>query len=117
MFNCLKKFLKGDSLKGKIRDIKRDVEILVGHTCKEKYRVIWYGAYNIDPKHLVFWICVESDKIKLELKSNKKLMDDLRNLLVIYDYPKSARENVIIDFESQETVDRDSNGDWYGHFK
>ena len=34
-----------------------------------------------------------------------------------HDYPADAQNNVHIGFESQETVDRESDGNWYLHFK
>ncbi|MDC8026858.1 hypothetical protein NBY09_11905 [Elizabethkingia anophelis] len=34
-----------------------------------------------------------------------------------YKYPKNAIEYVSINFESQETVDRDYEGNWYYYYK
>ena len=76
-----------------------------------------YGAYKIDPKNLVFWICVQSDEEKLRLQSDLNLMKTLRQVLSQFDYPANAADKVHIDFESQETVDRESNGNWFIHFK
>lgn len=104
-------------LKKKIADIKRDIENLISANCDEKFWIDWYGAYDIDPKHLVFWICVLSDEMKLRLASNAELNSELHNLLIVHDYPHQSREFVTISFESQETVDRESGGSWYDHFK
>jgi len=104
-------------LKKKIDQIKSDIEDLVKPYCDEEFRVDWYGAYNINPKHLVFWICIKSDALKDRLKNNDILHRDLRSLLDKNDYPSEAREHVKMGFESQETVDRESNGNWYHHFK
>ena len=104
-------------MKRKIIDIKEGIKRIIQSICEEKFWIDWYGAYDIDPKNLVFWICVESDKTKLKLKSSLELIDKLRNLLVNHNYPEQARRFVHIDFESQETVDRESNGNWYQHFK
>lgn len=113
----LKLFYPKSSLKRKILDIKDDIEKIIPEYCDERFWINWYGAYEIDPKHLVFWICVKSDVMKLNLNSNSELMSTLRSLLVKHRYPEDARQSVSIDFESQETVDRESNGDWYVHFK
>ncbi len=113
----LKMLYSKGSLKRKIFDIKDDIEKTIKPLCKEKFRIEWYGAYDIGPKNLVFWICVESDKMKSSFESDVTLMKQLRDLLDKYDYPLEARPHVVIGYESQETVDRESNGNWYDHFK
>ena len=55
--------------------------------------------------------------MKLALKSNFELINWLGNLLVKHSYAEQARQSVFIDFELQETVDKESNGSWYQHFK
>lgn len=106
-----------DSVKRKILDIKDGIGQLVKPVCTEKVDVIWYGAYDINPKHLVFWICVQTDRMKTELASNDQLKKGLRDLLEIHQYPVEAQPFVHMGFESKETVDRDSGGNWYHHFK
>jgi hypothetical protein len=106
-----------DSIKQKILNIKTDIEKIMSDNCSEKYDVIWYGAYYIDPKHLVYWICIETDKVKKELEANTELNIQLRNLLEKHQYPAQSQKFVYIGFESQETVDRESKGNWYHHFK
>jgi hypothetical protein len=110
-------FQSKDSLKRKIKTIEENIKKTVSIFCNENFSVIQYGAYDINPKHLVFWICVDTDKIKKELESNIELNNQLRSLLVKYEYPKEAVDSVYIGFESQETVERESKGDWYLHFK
>lgn len=104
-------------MKGKIIRIEDDIKKLIKPHCKEKFWIERYGEYNINPKNLVFWICVQTDKMKEKLKSHSDLENALRLLLDRYDYPIQARKHVHIGFESQETVNRESNGDWYLHFK
>ncbi len=103
--------------KRKILDIVDDIKLIIRSLCEEKFWIDWYGAYNIDPKNLVIWICVESDKIKSKLESNPELVNKLRETIVKYNYPEQAIPFVHIGFESQETVDRESKGNWYLHFK
>lgn len=115
MINILKNLYSPNSLKRKIIDVVDDMKIII--QCKEKFWIDWYGAYEIDPKNLVIWICVETDEIKLRLQSNHELMNKLKGTLVKHNYPLNARPFVHIGFESQETVDKESNGSWYEHFK
>ncbi|QLG44899.1 hypothetical protein [Costertonia aggregata] len=115
--NIYKNLFSAKSMKGKILRIKDDIEKRIKPICEEKFWVEWYGAYDIDPKNLVFWVCVQTDETKERLKSNSDLMNNIRLLLDKYDYSEQARKHVYIGFESQETVDRESDGDWYLHFK
>jgi len=114
----LLKFLYSkESLKRKIFDIKDDMKRLVEKICDEKVWINSYGAFDIDPKYLVFWICVSTDGAKQQLKDNHALMYQLRQLLEKHNYPSPARQLVKIDFESKETVNNKSNGNWFEHFK
>ncbi|MBX7151980.1 hypothetical protein K1X84_10095 [bacterium] len=115
--NILKALFYQNSTKKKIRKIKKDIKKIIYPICPENFWIEWYGAYDIDPKNLVFWICVKSDVMKVSLKSNMELKHKLKDILIKHDYPESARPFVSIDFESQETVDRESDGNWYHHFK
>ncbi|OJX28465.1 MAG: hypothetical protein BGO86_07600 [Chryseobacterium sp. 36-9] len=114
MFNLLN---SKDNLKRKILDIKNEMRMIVSEVSAENVRVDWFGAYNIAPKYLAFWICVQTDLVKEELIANKDLHLKLYSLLEEYDYPSEARRFVFIGFESQQTVDRESNGNWYQHYK
>lgn len=115
--NIIKFLYPKNSLKRKILDIKDEMKTIIRPICNESFWIDWHGAYDINPKSLVFLICVNSDKEKIRLKSNQDLMEQLKNLLIKYNYPESARGSIIIDVESQETVDRESDGNWYIHLK
>ena len=67
--------------------------------------------------HLVYCICVELDAEKERLAADTALYAELRELLTRYNYPAEGRGEVYIGFESQETVDRESDGDWWQHWK
>ncbi|MPT31987.1 MAG: hypothetical protein E2600_10060 [Chryseobacterium sp.] len=115
--SILKFLYSKNSLKRKILDIKDEMKDIVSKTCKEEVRIDWFGAYDINPKHLAFWICIQTDVMKEKLIANKELYLKLRHLLEVYDYPNEAKKYVFIGFESQETVDRESDGNWYLHYK
>ncbi|HEV8507814.1 MAG TPA: hypothetical protein VGQ53_20550 [Chitinophagaceae bacterium] len=91
-----------DLIKRKILDIKIGIENLIQTVCSEKFFVDWYGAYDINPKHLVYWVCVESDKIKNQLSQDAELMFALRELSDKHQYPSESQRSVHIGFESQE---------------
>ena len=104
-------------MKEKILAIVDDIKAAVTAIYKERFWIDWYGAYDINPRHLVIWVCVQSDHHKQQLGSNAHLMYQLRQILVNHDYPEPARPFVHIGFESEETVRRESDGNWYYHFK
>lgn len=83
----------------------------------EEFWVTHYGAVEIHPRHLVYWICVKSDAERDRLDKNLELKTRLRALLEEFNYPVEGRKHVAIGFESQETVDRESGGHWWHHWK
>ena len=93
------------------------IKVISGEYIHEEYWVTHYGANDIHPKNLVFWICVKSDVERDRLMSDKGIMKRLRSVLDEVDYPEEGRNQVIIGFESQETVDRESHGHWWHHWK
>jgi hypothetical protein len=97
--------------------IEEAMKTLAAAEVKEKFWVMHYGANDIHPKHLVYWICVQSDAEKKRLEEDVGLNRRLRSLLTEYQYPISGRDEVHIGFESQETVDRESRGNWWHHWK
>jgi len=104
-----------------IKKITKDAERLISQIVldevTEQHWVTHYGANDIHPKHLVFWVCVQTDHERDRLTDDKALVSRLRQTLVDVNYPKEGRDFVFIGFESQETVDRESNGHWWHHWK
>ena len=69
-------------LQKKIQAIADDIQTLVRPHSPLSFEVIWYGAYEIDAKHLVFWICVQTDKLKKQLEADETLNAALKDLEV-----------------------------------
>lgn len=101
----------------KVESIKHAITATVRAVTREELWVHYYGAYTIDPKCLVYWICLKTDNEKQRLQADEVLTRRLRDYLIQYDYPPEGRDSVHIGFESQETVDRESDGDWFQHWK
>jgi hypothetical protein len=105
------------SLKARVKAIERDMETRARAVADEELWITHYGAFDIHPKHLVFWLCVKTDEQKGRLAADRALMGELRDVLARRDYPEGARDLVHIGFESQETVDREADGHWWHHWK
>ena len=97
--------------------IEASMEVLVNSYADEKCWITHYGANDIHPKNLVYQICVQTDEERNKLHRNVDLMKALRQLLITHNYPASGRDGVYINYESQETVDRDSHGNWRHHWQ
>ena len=110
-------FFSKHSLKGKLARIEYGIARLF----KNEYGLrIWIwkeGFYEVDPESLKLWICLKTDHDKHTLVSDELADKKIRNVLVHHNYPKEAINLITIDFESEETVRRDSNGNWWVHFK
>jgi len=104
-------------IKRRVADINADMKKLVKQYCAESFFITCYGAYYVNPKNLVFYICVQTDATKEKLNANDNLKTALRGLLRKHRYPPEASPFVHIGFESQETVDRQSGGSWHNYFK
>jgi hypothetical protein len=97
--------------------IEQELSSIVSEYVSEPFGITHYGANDIHPKHLVYWICVKTDGEKRKLQADKALRKKLRQVLVDFEYPAEGRKGVHIGFESQQTVDRESKGNWYHHWK
>ena len=105
------------SLSGTVEAVRKDMKKIAQSVAHEEVSMTCYGAFDIHPKHLVYWVCVMTDAEKHRLAHDDGLMARLRDVLVRRGYPAEGRDFVHIGFESKETVDRESNGDWWQHWK
>jgi hypothetical protein len=106
-----------DEIKEVTVRIEKAIDVVIRGATREKHWVTHYGANYIHSKHLVYWICVQSDAEKKRLQDDSDLYRRLRSLLAEHKYPIGGRSEVHIGFESQETVDRESGGNWWHHWK
>lgn len=102
-----------------LRKIRKKILKTVKSYTGEKISLFDYG--NVSPdltsrKH-VFCIIVSTDDEKHFLKKNKNLNNMLNHLLCETNAENSGKHKIDFLFESQETIDRESNGNWFEHFK
>lgn len=103
-------------LKWKVRRIEAALRALL--RARGANPKVWsFGAYYIDPKYLVFVAGVTSDRERNSLRNDNNFKAEMRQLLVKFNWPSAAREYVVFDVESQETVDRETDGNWWYHYK
>lgn len=86
-------------------------------TSFENVSAFWYGAVDIHPKHCAIWIRVRTDAEKARINDDAVLLNELRGLLEANGYPAAAMPHVHLGVESEETVQRESAGNWWHHFK
>lgn len=79
---------------------------------------VWsWGSYGIDPKYIAFFMAVTTDEQKHALLHDPAVEAEFRALLARHDWPEQARAEVGFAIESEETVQRESKGNWYHHLK
>ena len=74
-----------------------------------------FGAYYLDPQYLSIVIGVDSDDQRDQLKADDTLDPALRKILTDFGWPRPDVAYFFI--ESQETVARESDGNWFEHFR
>ncbi len=72
-----------------------------------------YGATEIDPRQFTVTIDVLTDRQRDEIRRDPLLRERFRQALVNADYPVAAIPRVGFDIQSQQTVDREHEGNWY----
>lgn len=81
------------------------------------FRIVHYGAKEIDPRHLVVKICVRTDRERDEINANGPMLEEFRKILLGSGYPAGVIRLIFISAESEETVNRESKGNWWHHWK
>ena len=76
-------------------------------------KVTYIGAYDLGPQYLAFWIFTTTDKERDRLLNEPQMIEALHELLRSNSYPVDAVASVGLAVESQETVDRDFEGNGF----
>lgn len=94
------------------------VKVLLKALTKEQAHVTYFGATDIDPKHLVVWLCVETDAECARLEANLlSIRDQIHACFRAEHYPSQAVPFIGVGVAAQETVTRDYKGNWWHFFK
>lgn len=75
--------------------------------------IFHFGAVDISPEHLAYWITTPTDAERDRLSADAALVASFRAALAEAGYPAGAIPSVGFAFESQETVDRVHGGNWW----
>ena len=106
-----------DDLAARIARIEADLKALVRVQTGAEAMVWSHGAHWIHPRHLVFGIGVATDALRDRLRADPTVQQAWRALLDRHGWPAVARNDVAFFVESQQTVDRDSGGNWWYHVR
>jgi hypothetical protein len=80
-------------------------------------KVFTLGAVWLSPRNLAFWITTQTDGERDSMRSAPQLVYEFRQVLLDAGYPVTAVADVAFEFEAQQTVDRDYNGNWWHRVK
>lgn len=101
-----------------LRDVINKVgEIVKNEMLSRGYEILFVfpiGAIEIDPKYLSYWFATKKDSDRDELLNKASEIKGLVHYYLEIDgYPNESIIYTSCTFESQETVERDFNGNWY----
>lgn len=103
-------------LKKKVANIAEEAQTVVRRTGGATCTILSLGAYDVDPRLLMFVVQVAKDADREKLKERPALAEALKELPKKHGWPKDALDDVVFHIESQETVDRENEGNWAYRF-
>jgi hypothetical protein len=92
--------------------VKRRIRQIARRFCSRS-KVFSIGATKLNPRYLAIFITTPTDADRDLMRASPDLVSEFRSALLAVGYPPSAVSEVSFNFESQETVDRDYNGNWW----
>ncbi len=109
-------FISQEALESSLRRARLHIEAHLSQLGYANFWTVQVGAIELDPDNLVLWICVPTDADKARLQADPGLVPRIRQILQDSAYPPAAVEAAQIGVESEETVQRESQGNWYWHW-
>ena len=113
-----------DQLQGQLDAIVRAaldaVAAEVVHTTPALHHHTFYGASAIHPRHLSTWYVFATDADLAQAHScglTTRLDQLTREALAQGGYPVESLPEIFVSFASDETVQREANGNYYQYFK
>lgn len=87
--------------------------VALARTKEQSAGIFHFGAVDIHPKHLAYWLTTATDAQRDRLAADSAMQDEFRRILLRAGYPADAVLEVGFAFQSEETVQRDYGGNWY----
>lgn len=75
------------------------------------------GAVDISPRHLVYWATFQHDADRDRFLGDAEIRKLFRDRMAALGYPEDFVPAIGITAESQETIDREFQGDWWAAIK
>jgi len=107
----------GPSFDAEIRLCRDDLARQFSERLGFAIRTTSYGAVDIDPVHLAIWCMTDSDAQRDALLALPDFLQTCHVALVASGYPPGAVPHVHFGAASEETVQRDWDGNWWHFFK
>lgn len=106
---------KSDILE-KIRMIEKELKITVKNSYN-KVHVFSFGTVDSEPKYLSIWVVTKTDKEKNIIINTLDINKKFTDILIKIECPEDAKKHITFTVESQETVDREYEGNWWNVVK